>query len=412
MNRREFLGRGLAGVSIAATYPLFLGRTAAAVEASPPTDRVLVVLQLSGGNDGLSTVVPYSDPDYGRVRAATRIAESQVLRIDERMGLHPNLVELRDVYDRGELAIVQGASYPNPTRSHFEAMDVWHAGDPSGSRRGSGWLGRVVDSTCGNALNPVASVNLGDGVPLALAGTRSKPLAFRNPEAFRWRGARGAERAFSGINAPPRDMDGQGAEPLDYLRRVAADASSSSESIRRAAREYRAAGAYPRGNRLAEDLRLVAAMIASGIPSRIYYVSLGGFDTHANQRGRHDNLMRTVSSAVAAFLGDLRAAGRLDRVLVLAFSEFGRRVAENASRGTDHGVAAPLFLLGGRARGGLHGAHPSLTDLDRGDLRMTVDFRRVYSEVVEGWLGASADAVLGKRWEPLGLIRRADERDY
>ena len=411
MNRREFLGRGLAGVSIAATYPLFLGRTAAAVESSPPSDRALVVVQLSGGNDGLSTVVPYSDPDYNRARATTRIAEGQVLRIDERVGLHPNLSELRDVYDRGEMAIVQGASYPNPNRSHFEAMDIWHAGDPAGSRRGSGWLGRVVDSTCGNAMNPVASVNVGDSVPLALEGAKSKPLAFRNPEAFRWRGARGAESAFSRLNAP-REMEGQGPDPLDYLRRVAADASSSSETIRRAAREYKASVTYPRGNRLAEDLRLVAAMIASGIPSRIYYVSLGGFDTHANQRGRHDNLMRTVSSAVSAFLGDLRAAGRLDRVLVLAFSEFGRRVAENASRGTDHGVAAPLFLFGARARGGLHGKHPSLTDLDRGDLRMTVDFRRVYSEVVEGWLGAPAEAVLGKRWEPLGLIRRSDERDY
>ena len=148
MDRRDFLSRGLAGVSIAATYPLFLGRTAAAVESSPPSDRALVVVQLSGGNDGLSTVVPYSDPDYNRARATTRIAEGQVLRIDERVGLHPNLSELRDVYDRGEMAIVQGASYPNPNRSHFEAMDIWHAGDPAGSRRGSGWLGRVVDSTC------------------------------------------------------------------------------------------------------------------------------------------------------------------------------------------------------------------------------------------------------------------------
>jgi uncharacterized protein (DUF1501 family) len=206
-------------------------------------------------------------------------------------------------------------------------------------------------------------------------------------------------------------MDGP-VRPVDYLRNAAADASASSEAIRAAAREYRESAEYPRGNRLAEDLRLVAAMIARGLPSRVFYVSLGGFDTHANQRGRHDQLMRTLSTAVSAFLGDLRARGALHRVLVLAFSEFGRRVRENGSRGTDHGVAAPMFLLGGGVIAGLHGEHPSLTRLTSGDLAMTVDFREVYAGVLDRWLGAPHEEVLGKEWKPLPVVLRKGERAF
>jgi uncharacterized protein (DUF1501 family) len=411
MERREFLRRGLIGVSVAGAYPFFLGRTAAALAAGPDSDRVLVVLQLSGGNDGLSTVVPYSDPEYGRARTTIRIGEGSVLKIDDRVGLHPGLDGLKGLFDLGEMAIVQGASYPNPTRSHFEAMDVWHAADRTGARRGTGWLGRALDSTCGNRRNPLTAVHLGEEVPLALTGLTSKPVAFRNPGAFQWRGGKDAGGAFSALNSGEGPMEGP-VRPVDFLRKVAADASASSEAVRVAAREYRESAEYPRGNRLAEDLRLVAAMIAGGLPTRVFYVSLGGFDTHANQKNRHDQLMRTLSTAVSAFIADLRARRALDRVLVLAFSEFGRRVAENGSRGTDHGVAAPMFLLGGCVVPGLHGEHPSLTRLTAGDLVMTVDFREVYASVLERWLGAPGEDVLGKGWKPLPVVRRKGERAF
>ncbi|MBI4607035.1 MAG: DUF1501 domain-containing protein [Planctomycetes bacterium] len=410
LDRRGFLKQGILGVSIAGTFPAFLAKTAAWAQGSAAgDDRVLVVLQLSGGNDGLSTLVPYSDPAYGRARSTIRVDEGAVLKIDDRVGLHPNLKEFKGLFDEGSMAIVQGVSYPNPSRSHFESMDVWHAADRSGPRRGSGWLGRAIDSTCGNATTPLSAVNLGGSVPLALQGERTKPVAFQNPGSYQWRGGRGEREAFARLNALPAEMEpemkGPGAvRPLDFLRRVASDASASSEAIRKATQAYAPKAPYPPGNRLAEDLRLVAAMIAAGLPTRVYYASLGGFDTHANQRGTHDNLMRVFSTGVAAFLKDLAAQGLAGRVLVLAFSEFGRRVKENASRGTDHGVAAPMFLFGDGVLGGIHGKHPSLTELDSGDLVMTTDFRRVYATVLDGWLGAPSEKVLGERFEPLPLL--------
>jgi uncharacterized protein (DUF1501 family) len=404
-NRRELLRLGLLGVSIAGTYPAFLAKTLqGALPESAASDRALVVLQLSGGNDGLSTLVPYSDPEYGRARSTTRLEEKDVLKLDERVGLHPGLKELKASFDEGEVAIVQGVSYPNPTRSHFEAMDIWHCGDQRGARLGTGWLGRALDSTCGNKMNPLAGVNLGDGIPLALRGEKTKPVAFKSPDNYQWRGGKAEKEAFTQLNSPEGDLPAE-ARPGDFLRRVAVEANESSEAILKATRGYRGRAEYPRGNRLAEDLQRVAAMLAAGLPTRVYYVSLSGFDTHAHQRGTHDNLMKTLSGAVAGFFKDLKAQGLDHRVLLLTFSEFGRRVKENGSRGTDHGAALPLFLVGSRARGGLHGKHPSLSALVDGDLALSIDFRQVYATVLDHWLGAPAERVLGRRWEPLPLIK-------
>jgi uncharacterized protein (DUF1501 family) len=406
LDRREFLRLGLSGISAASTFPLFLGKTAAAAALAghPEDDRILVVLQLSGGNDGLNTVVPYGDPVYGRVRSTLRLPEKDVLRIDGYLGLHPNLKDLKALYDQGKVAIVQGASYPNPTRSHFEAMDIWHAGDKKFLSAGTGWLGRAVDSTCGNRPpEPLASLNLGGNTPRALLGKLSKPICFTSPGAYGWKGRAAEAEVFKEMNGP----GGTSAGPLtqlDFLRRVSTDAQRSSEVLRKAAEGYKPSVAYPAGNRLADGLRTLAGLIAAKLPTRVYYASFGGFDTHANQRGTHDNLMRVLSAALNAFVKDLESQGQLDRVMVMTFSEFGRRVAENGSRGTDHGVAAPMFLLGGRVRGGLHGKHPSLANLVQGDLAMGVDFRRVYAGVLEGWLGLRSADVLGSRYEPLELI--------
>ncbi len=406
MHRRDFLK--WSGFSLAASFPAFLQKTAAAlpVLVDGESSKVLVVIQLSGGNDGLSTVVPYSDPAYGRARGTTRIDEKSVIRIDERIGLHPNLLDIKELFDSGEAAVVQGASYPNPTRSHFEAMDVWHTADRAGARRGTGWLGRAIDSACGNKATPLFAVNLGGKLPLALLGETSKPVAFTNPGAFQWRGDRAERSVFERLNRPEPEMTGTAGpvQPLDYLRRVAADADASSDTIRKATQAYNAVASYPAGNRFAEDLRLVAAMIAARLETRVYYVSLSGFDTHANQRATHDNLLRAFSTAIGAFLKDLRTQKLLDRVLVMTFSEFGRRVKENGSGGTDHGVAGPMFFFGGALRGGLHGAHPSLEHLVDGDLAMTTDFRRVYATVLDGWLRVPSEKILGEKWTPLDLL--------
>lgn len=408
--RREFLRWGLGGVSVGGAWPLFLGRTAAAAveQGQRDDERVLVVVQLTGGNDGLSTVVPYSDPAYRAARQSTWIDEQSVLRIDERVGLHPNLRELKQVFDEGQMAIVQGVSYPNPTRSHFEAMDIWHAGDLAGARRGSGWLGRALDQTAGGD-EPTAAISVGDKTPLALVGEKVRPVVFETADRYQWRGRQSQQKAYQALNegmSPRRGAEGRG--ELDFVLRVAQGADESSAAIRQAVGDYRSKVDYPdNGNRLASGLRSIAAMIAGGLPTRVYYAALGGFDTHANQSASYGNLMRSLSGALGAFLGDLRAQRLLDRVLVLCFSEFGRRVRENGSRGTDHGVAAPVLLLGSGIRGGLHGAHPSLTELVKGDLAMSVDFRQVYATVLDGWLGAGAERVLGQPREALPLLAAA-----
>ena len=413
-DRREFLRRSFFGFSAASTFPLFLGRgaQAAAESGHPDDDRILVVLQLSGGNDGLSTVIPHADPVYGRSRSQTRIAEDEVLKINDYLGLHPALRELRDHYDNGRMAIVQGVSYPNPNRSHFESMDVWHAGDDSGSRQGNGWIGRAVDSTCKNCDNPFLTVNLGHDSPLALMGDHHKPISVPSHRG-RGRGRRRSRKndpLLSRTRASDQPNAGNAAlRELDFLVRVTTEAEKAFRTIRSAVNGFRPHVDFPRGNPLARDLLNVSAMIESGLPTRVYYVSLGGFDTHANQRNRHNQLMRNVSGALDAFMKELEAGGHLDRVTVLTFTEFGRRVSENASRGTDHGVAGPVFLFGNRVRGGIHGEHPSLTDLAKGDLDMKVDFRQVYATVLEDWMGTPARKVLGAPFEKLPLLKSGRE---
>ena len=404
--RRDFLCRGLAGVSVASCCPAFLGRTAttAAETGDPQDDRALVVVQLTGGNDGLSTVVPYSDPAYAAARRTTRITEEDVLRIDDRIGLHPNLRELKEVYENGQFAIVQGTSYPNPTRSHFKAMDIWHSGDLSGSRRGSGWLGRALDATS-DRPDPISAINIGGDTSPAMVGEKIKPVAFANADRYRLLGRSSQQKVSQILNAdagvssqPSRN------EQLDYLLRVANDANQSSAVIRQAVRGYRPRVDYPRGNQLASDLYTISAMIAGGLPTKVYYASISGFDTHANQRFAHDNLMTQFSGAISAFIEDLGRQRLLDRVVLLCFTEFGRRVKENGSRGTDHGVAGPMFLFGEHVQGGIHGEHPSLTHLLQGDLKMTVDFRQVYATVLEKWLGISSKAVLDKKYSLVDCI--------
>ena len=405
IDRRRFLGSGLAGLSLAATAPHFLGVTSRAFagEQGDDHDRVLVVLQLSGGNDGLSTVVPFGDDAYYANRRAAAIPRGEVLRLDDGIGLHPALGRLHAIYGEGHAAIVQGVSYPNPNRSHFKSMDVWHAGDLGGRQRSTGWIGRAVDACCSREeAGPNLVINFGERVPYALEARIHKPVSFKNVGQYRWTGNPRDERDFEKLNdEAPESGSEKGS--ISWLHRVAVDARQSSRSILQAAEGHRPSAAYPSGQ-LASDLRTVAALIGSGLGTRVYYVSFGGFDTHNNQRNRHDNLMRQLDAAVGAFWKDLTAQRRSRDVLMVAFSEFGRRVKENGSAGTDHGVAGPMFLIGDSVRGGLHGAQPSLTDLDKGDLRMGIDFRSVYATVLDRWMAVDSKTVLGLRFEHVGLL--------
>lgn len=428
--RRSFLHRGIALVSGAATVPLFLDRTALAMSADdapaaakPGKDHpVLVVIQLAGGNDGLNTLIPYRDDAYYLARPRIAIKKTDALRLTDDIGLNPAAEGFKKLYEAGHLSIVQGVGYPNPNRSHFVATDIWATGDPE-QRMHDGWLGRYLDCTCAGAdPDPRGGIAITREVPLAMVGDRFSPVSFSTPGELTWRSANGStsrQSAFKSLNDANEGAPG-GAKPTDansalaYLERVAMDARASAAEIQRAAggasnspgARMRAAAGGRRGGQLSQQLGMVRRMIAAGLPTRVYYVSMGGFDTHAQQPGRHTQLLQQLGDALAGFIADLKTDGLLDRVLTMTFSEFGRRVAENASQGTDHGAAAPMFIAGSRVKPGILTPHPSLEarDLDRGDLKWKTDFRSVYADVLGRWLKVDADQILGGKFKGLSIV--------
>jgi len=422
--RREFLSGSLTLLSTAGTLPVFLAQASRALagpepQAKPRDDaqRILVVVQLAGGNDGLNTVVPYEMDPYYKLRRTLAIPKDKVLKLEQGVGLHPAATGLKELFDDGKLAIVQGVGYPNPDRSHFTSTDIWQTADPA-LRMHAGWLGRYFDSCCSGAdpdPEPINGIALTQEAPLALQGERFVPLAFESPEALTWRAAardRKAAEVFRKLNNMTADAAAAGAEetPDDFaawLQRAALKAQIGADQIRSAAGSGggRAGRRPDRGGQLGRSLDLVARMIASDLPTRVYYVSMGGFDTHTGQDGRHQRLMQELGDSMKSFLDDLAGKRLLDRVLVMTFSEFGRRVEENASGGTDHGEAAPMFLFGSRLRPGLHGPHPDLTKLHRGDLAFGCDFRRVYAAVLRDWLDLKPDRVLKGNFQPLKLFK-------
>lgn len=406
--RREFLQHALGSstlLSLGFSVPEFLARAAHAADSAPPRgDNVLVVVQLTGGNDGLNTVIPFADDGYARNRFVLRIPTEQVLKLDDQLGLHPQMPGFRKLVESGRLAILPGVGYPNPDRSHFRSMDIWHTARPEVEDKRDGWLGRCLDASPRGAGGDVPALHLGAGPsPLALASQRSPVPSIESLEGFRLRGEGGALPLESlGKLAEAARPD---APPLvEFLRQSAVHAYASSRQVQAVLEADRAAAKYPESG-LARKLKQIAQLIDAGLNTRIFYVSLDGFDTHSNQLGGHAALLAELSGAVSAFVEDLAARGQLDRVAVFCFSEFGRRVRENASQGTDHGTAAPVFVAGGRVRPGLLAPQPSLADLDgEGDLKFHTDFRRVYATLLDRWLGYPSQAVLGQQFEPVSLF--------
>jgi uncharacterized protein (DUF1501 family) len=420
--RRIFLQRGLSFASLATTAPLFIQRSAlgmlqpAGLSSHPgvPEDRVLVVVQLGGGNDGLNTVVPYGNDAYYKARPNLAVPapgrgtarQPAALQVDgsRGIGLHPSFSGFKELIDEGAACVVQGVGYPNPNRSHFTSMDIWHTADTNA--KGYGWIGRYVDCTCKGTPGPEQTVAIGRTAPLALQGALQKPVTFETPELFRWMGEDlhpALEEPYQQINRTGTlgrvDPDSQ----MGFLMRTALDAQVSSDRIR-AAVAKRPLVQYPR-TALAGQLRTVASMIRADMSTRVYYVSFGGFDTHAGQAGRHSNLLRQTGDALNAFYRDLKAQGANERVLTMVFSEFGRRVGANASGGTDHGTAAPMYFVGDMVKPGLLGRHPSLTNLDNGDLVFNVDFRSVYAAVLEDWMGTPSEQVLGRAYRKAVILK-------
>ena len=412
-SRREFLARGLYGIGLGAGLPILLSRTSAALTAQAlqgtsmerHPERILVVLELSGGNDGLNTVVPHGDPAYYRARPHIGIPAREVLKVDDHFGFHPSMVGFERLYKDGRMGIVHGCGYDHPSLSHFSSMSYWHTGVPNAGEP-LGWLGRLADDHLDPATRNLI-VNIGTSQSLAVRSGKHSPLVFDDPSRFRRDGTDAEKRVLTGLGSEHTQPTAN--STLDFLAATARNAADSSDFVRQASAAYRTPVDYGIGNAFGGGLQRVAALIASGMKTRLYYVSYQGnaFDTHVQQGDVHSRLLMYTADAVRAFLDDVARLGRGNDVAVVMFTEFGRRVEENGSLGTDHGTATPMFLFGSRdrIRGGLYGQPPSLTDLDDGNLKMTTDFRRVYATSIKEWLGYDdTETILKGRFDSLGAF--------
>ncbi len=439
--RREFLRSTLVGGALSWTVPTFIARTFSSLHAdaansavAPVSGRdgtILVVLQMAGGNDGLNTIVPYANDYYFKARPRISIKSSKVLKLDDTLALHPSMSAFRELYQNGRLSIVNGVGYPNPNRSHFRSTEIWQTASDSNKAEKYGWLGRYFDNACKGA-DPTVGITIGRQMPQAFASLKPRGVSLENPEGYRFAshdetesGQMGAtERFFRQLSEPEltesesESVDSPGGSiasvpgktpenmsPLDYLERTALDAQVSSDKILSITKNAQNQAVYP-ASALANSLKLVARLIGGGLATRVFYVSQGGYDTHANQGGAHDRLLADLSQSLKAFTNDLEAQGNSERVLIMTFSEFGRRLTQNANGGTDHGAAAPMFIVGPKLKAGFSGKFPSLApvDLFNGDLKFTTDFRSVYATILEQWLNTPSIPILGRKFDRLSFI--------
>ena len=381
------------------TIPSLFARTAEAMSQSTDNERIFVVLELSGGNDGLNTLVPYGDDAYYRLRPNIGLPADSLRKIDDHFGFNPGVVGFERLYKEGKMAVIHGCGYENPSFSHFSSMAYWHTAAPNSGEE-YGWVGRLADSMApGGAPNFL--MNIDTRQSLAVRSREHTPVVFDDPNKFAREGFYQENELFAHVSEATEATN----PSQRFLRDIARSANEASALVRKAWADYRPAADYGI-NPL--DLPKVVSLIAAGMPTRLYYTSYrnNAFDTHVFQSDLHRRLLTYVSDAVAAFIQDLESIGRAEDVVVMIFSEFGRRVPENVSLGTDHGAANLMFMVGNSVRGGHYGDVPSLTELDEGDnLVYTTDFRRVYATAIEGWLAHPASAeLLNGRFEPFNMF--------
>jgi uncharacterized protein (DUF1501 family) len=437
--RRDFLRTTALGGALSWTVPAFLANTFSALQADAAASAtqavtgkdgtILVVLQMAGGNDGLNTVVPYANDYYHQARPRIGLPAGSILKINDQIGFNKSLAGFKNLYDVGQLSVVQGTGYPNPNRSHFRSTEIWQTASDADKVEKYGWIGRYFDNACRGA-DPTVGVNIGQQMPQAFSARTPTGISLNNPQNYRFMAGRPGrdgqmnadEKSFRQMNQPEDTVafaaDNSGGvidaihgptahtgSVMDFLERTAMDAEVSSDKIMAISKRVENQATYP-SSQLASSLKLVAKLIGGGLPTRIYYVSQGGYDTHTNQVGQQDRLLQDLGDSVKAFVQDLQAQGNFQRTLVMTFSEFGRRVAENANGGTDHGAAAPMFVVGPKVRAGLHGKYPSLAphDLVNGDLKYNVDFRSVYAGILEQWLQTRSEPILGAHFKALNLV--------
>ncbi|WP_143304520.1 DUF1501 domain-containing protein [Chitinophaga vietnamensis] len=397
LNRRRFLQVGSLA-SAAMLMPKFLKalETGALV---PPGNKVLVIVQLSGGNDGLNTIIPYRNDIYYRSRPAIGIKKNDALALNDNFGIHPALKGLKALYDDGSMGILNNVGYPNPDRSHFRSMDIWHSASQSNQYWSDGWIGRYLDAQCKGCDKPTQALEIDDTLSLAMKGDFAKGLAVNDPA-----------RLFNSSNDPYfKDLMKQHAHEdehhnVEYLYKTMGETISSAAYIQQQFKTYQSKEAYP-NTELGKNMRTIANLIMSDINTKVYYVSHGSFDTHVNQQDQQARLFTQLSDALTVFTGDLKKNNRFQDVVVMTFSEFGRRVSQNASGGTDHGTANNMFLIGGGLQQkGLLNDGPDLFNLVDGDLRYSVDFKSVYATLLSKWLGANDKEILKAEYPHLSFV--------
>ncbi|MFN8353392.1 MAG: DUF1501 domain-containing protein [Spirosomataceae bacterium] len=399
LSRKEFLQRSLLATAGTMLIPNFLkAYERNRLGMSQTTDKTVVIVQLSGGNDGLNTVVPYQNDLYYQARPRIGIAKDKVLRLTDEIGLNPALEKLRSLYDDGMVTIVNNVGYPNPDRSHFRSMDIWHTASEATEYLNSGWIGRFLDAQCAGACTPYNALEVDDTLSLALKGEKVKGIALLNPQKL-------YQETQGKFMANLTQVKHEDNDSVHYLYKTLSETVSSAEYIYNKAKVQRSTANYPANNELGQRLRTVAELITSGVSSNVYYVSLSGFDTHVNQLPQQERLLKQYAEAMQAFVADLKANGKMDKVLIMTFSEFGRRVKQNASGGTDHGTANNVFLIGGNIKNSkVFNEAPNLTNLDDGDLKYSVDFRNLYATILNKWLQVDDVAILGKKFDPIPFI--------
>ena len=364
----------------------------------PPGNKVVVVIQFSGGNDGLNTVIPFRNDIYYKERPGLSIKKEEALQLNDEVGLHPSLTHFRTLHDKGNLAILNNVGYPNPDRSHFRSMDIWQSASESNEIVQSGWVGRYLDAMCHGCDKPTQVLELDDTLSLALKGEQMNGLAFKNPKNLF---GSSQEKFFRELS---NNHEHHAEAPVDYLYKTMAETISSADYIFKQSRLHPTNQQYP-ATQLGQSMKTIASLIFSEINTKVYYVSLGSFDTHVQQENRQKRLFDELNGALKSFTEDLSQNHRMEDVLIFSFSEFGRRVAQNASGGTDHGTANNMFFISGNLKQkGILNELPDLSKLVDGDLQHTVDFKSVYATVLNNWLGADQAKILKGKYQPLNFI--------
>ena len=394
MNRRDFLKN----TAFASAGTLMIPQFLKAHESRINRDfngKVLVVIQLSGGNDGLNTVVPYRNDIYYRERPTLAIERSKVLSLSDEIGLNPALEAIRTLYDDGRVRILNNVGYPNPDRSHFRSMDIWQTASDSNKFLTTGWLGRYLDATCStNDNNAHRILEIDDTLSLALKGKTFNGMAMLDPEKLYRQTKNGISSKLSYAAAGSATENQVG-----YLYKTLAETTSSADYLFDKTNSKKGSFTYP-NTELGKSLKVVSDLINTGVDTSVYYSSIAGFDTHVGQRGAQDRALKLYAEAVSAFVNDLKQSGNLDRTMILTFSEFGRRIKQNASGGTDHGTANNAFIIGGKPRNSaIYNEAPNLVDIDGGDLRYSIDFRNIYASLLTDWLEVDHTKIVGSKFK-------------